>query len=161
MIFATVGTQLSFNRMIATIDSWAAVRAVDIFAQTGATSYHIRNLKHVDFLAPSDFDRYFTEASLVIAHAGIGSILTARLYAKPLIIMPRREELGEHRNNHQVATAKKLQAQNWGNIYIAWDEYELKSLLDKYETITCSEAQMISRYAPAAFIKKLMQIIDE
>jgi hypothetical protein len=35
--------------------------------------------------------------------------------------------MGEHRNEHQLATADKMREQGW--VYVATDEAELKSLL--------------------------------
>ena len=45
-----------------------------------------------------------------------------------MIIFPRRFELGEHRNDHQLATAKKFA--ELSNIYVAYTEAELILLLN-------------------------------
>ena len=44
----------------------------------------------------------------IVAHAGMGTILTALEIGKPLLVMPRRAALGEHRNDHQLATARRF-----------------------------------------------------
>jgi UDP-N-acetylglucosamine transferase subunit ALG13 len=53
---------------------------------------------------------------------------------KPLIIMPRRADLCEHRNDHQCATANRMR--NLPNVYVANDEPQLHELLcrDRLET---------------------------
>ncbi len=47
-------------------------------------------------------------ATAIVAHAGMGTILTALEMGKPLLVMPRRAALGEHRNDHQLATASRF-----------------------------------------------------
>ncbi len=72
--------------------------------------------------------RRVEEAELLVAHAGMGSIITALERGKPILVMPRRADLGEHRNDHQMATAERLLAQ--GRIAVAFDEMELLAKLD-------------------------------
>ena len=67
-------------------------------------------------------------AAFVVAHAGMGSILSALSLGKSLVILPRREDLGEHRNDHQRATAERV-AERPG-VFVAADEAELPGLLD-------------------------------
>lgn len=107
-IFVTVGTQLPFDRLVQTVDSWAADQAADVFAQIGDAGYLP---EHMDWLNFVDSDRAKTElrsADLVVSHAGMGSILTRCETGLPIIVMPRRAALGEHRNEHQLATSRRL-----------------------------------------------------
>ena len=53
----------------------------------------------------------------------MGSIITALELGKRIIVMPRRADLGEHRSDHQVATAKRFAEQ--GRIEVAFNEREL------------------------------------
>ena len=53
----------------------------------------------------------------------MGTILSALRYEKPLLVMPRRATLGEQRNEHQLATARRLQ--ETGKVTVAFDEAEL------------------------------------
>ena len=46
-------------------------------------------------------------AAAIVAHAGMGTILTALETGKRLLVMPRRAALGEHRNDHQLATVSR------------------------------------------------------
>jgi UDP-N-acetylglucosamine transferase subunit ALG13 len=80
-----------------------------------------------EFLEPPQFREYFSSAELVIAHAGMGTILSALRYEKPLLVMPRRASLGEQRNEHQLATARRLK--EMGKIVVAFDEDELRMRL--------------------------------
>ena len=56
-----------------------------------------------------EYDGKIREADLVISHAGAGSIINALRNRKPLIIVPRLIEFGEHTNSHQVDLAKAMQ----------------------------------------------------
>ena len=86
----------------------------------------------------------------------MGSILTALQYRKPIIIMPRRAALGEHRNDHQLATAKWLG--NKSGIFVAEDETALLNLLSNKETLISGEE--ISEYGNPDFLARLKAAID-
>lgn len=133
MIFLTVGTQLPFDRLVATVDAWAGKQGVtDVFGQIadpGATGFYPGNFRWQSFLPPADFDTCFQEARLVIAHAGMGSIISALTLAKPIVLLPRLAARGEHRNDHQLATARKFQRRP--NVWVAMDETGLPEILTR------------------------------
>lgn len=159
MIFVTVGTQLTFDRMVSAVDTWAATSGDDVFAQVGPTDIHFNHIRQSAFLEPKDFDRYFNAANLIIAHAGMGSILTAMSHGKRIIIMPRRADLGEHRNDHQLATARSFVAD--AGVSVAWDEDELIALLYQIDsTAMGQDLAQIPNTAPESFIQKLRELIN-
>lgn len=127
MILATVGTQLPFPRLLGALDDIAGRHGLRVFAQTADSHLQLLHIEHKDHLAPSEFRERSAGASLLVGHAGIGTILTARKLRKPLVIFPRRAALGEHRNDHQLSTAKAVEHAE--GIYIAWTEAELETLL--------------------------------
>ena len=130
MIFATVGTQGPFYRLIRTIDGWAGANGrTEIFAQTGPSDYRSEHIRTKRFIDATEFRERVEAASLVISHAGMGSIITALELGKRIIVMPRLASLGEHRNDHQVATAKRFAEQ--GAITVAFTEPELIDKLDQ------------------------------
>ena len=144
MIFLTVGSADPFDRMVRAVDEWAASRGrTDVYAQIGVGQYQPRHIQAVRFMSPAEFRERVHAAQLLLAHAGMGSIITALEAGRPMIIMPKLPRLGEHRNDHQVATAKRL-GQRQG-IIVAWDENDLVTKLD-------SEAQLSNptMIAPAA-----------
>jgi UDP-N-acetylglucosamine transferase subunit ALG13 len=129
MILLTVGTQGPFDRLLRAVDDWAGQRATDtIFAQIGPSSYEPKHMEFRKFVRPDEFREKVEAATLVVAHAGMGSIITALEYGKQIIVMPRLSSLGEHRNDHQLATAKRLSEQ--GLVEMALDENELRNKLD-------------------------------
>jgi UDP-N-acetylglucosamine transferase subunit ALG13 len=128
MIFVTVGEQLPFDRLILTIDEWASTSRKECFAQIGRANYTPKHISFKDFLTPEEFQEKFMAAEIVIAHAGMGTIISALEINKPILVMPRQSELGEHRNNHQFATAKRFSELNY--ISVAFDEIKLKTELE-------------------------------
>lgn len=152
MIFVTVGTDLPFDRLVKVIDDWAgATGRKDVFAQIGETEWRPRHLAFSKFLEPPDFVRNFSQATTIVAHAGMGTILSALRYEKPILVMPRRASLGEQRNEHQLATAKRLS--EMGKITVAFDEAELRRCLDDLGRLQPREK--IGPYASPALIQGL------
>lgn len=110
MIFVTVGTQLPFTRLIDAMDEIAGRLDEEIIAQTGPGEGNWSNLDCRKNLEPEEFGKLFSAARVIVAHAGIGTILSARSRRKPLILLPRRFSFGEHRNDHQMATAGQVKS---------------------------------------------------
>lgn len=124
MIFITIGTQEPFDRLIKALDTVAKEFSEEEFvAQVSNTEYQVQNMNAVNFIAPNEFNELFKKARLIISHAGMGTIITALQKRKPILVMPRKAALGEHRNEHQLATAKKMY--ELGYVYVAFDENEL------------------------------------
>ncbi|MBE2216497.1 MAG: glucuronosyltransferase [Opitutaceae bacterium] len=144
MVFVTVGTDGPFDRLVQAIDLWAGQSGrTDVFAQIGRTSLRPSHIAYSQMLEPPEFHRRFLEADVVIAHAGMGTILSALRYGKPILVMPRRASLGEQRNEHQLATARHLAA--LGKIQVAMDERELRARLDHL-----TEVAVLDRTGPYA-----------
>jgi UDP-N-acetylglucosamine transferase subunit ALG13 len=80
----------------------------DVFAQTGNCTYAPKNFQHKKFLGDSEYEKMVENADVIISHAGAGSIINALRNRKPLIIVPRLVEYGEHTNSHQVDLAKAM-----------------------------------------------------
>jgi UDP-N-acetylglucosamine transferase subunit ALG13 len=130
VIFVTVGTQLPFERMVATVDAWAARQspAPNILAQVGDGRTDYMSLRCVHSLDGESYQTAVSEARLIVAHAGTGSILTALDHGVPVIVMPRDHLRGEHRDDHQQQTARQLE--KMGLVAVAWDEAALPRLIE-------------------------------
>ena len=134
MIFVTVGTQLPFDRMIRAVDAWAASQpATRCVAQIGPGTYKPEHMQWQAFLKPSEADALMRDAELIVAHAGMGSVLTALRLRTPIVLLPRKASLGEHRNEHQLATARWLDGR--AGIRVAWEADELASILDARDAL--------------------------
>lgn len=156
MIFLTTGTQLPFDRLVSTVDAWAARSEIQGFAQIGTSSVIPAHLQHARFISQADFEARIKAASCIISHAGMGTIISALTYGKPAILMPRRFSLGEHRNDHQLATARKLANR------------EFLRFIDDADELDAAYHDLVSRkpkanplppYADAKFINGLRGLI--
>ncbi|MCK0140579.1 glycosyltransferase [Aliiroseovarius sp. F47248L] len=136
MIFVTVGTQLPFDRMVSIIDDLADEMSLEVFAQTADPAATYDHIKHAPFLTPDEYDDIIARTTVLVGHAGIGTILTAKQMEKPVIVMPRKASLGEHRNEHQLATARHLEGHE--GVYIAHDRTQLATLLQAPDLIPAS-----------------------
>lgn len=154
MIFVTIGTQAPFDRFIKIIDEVAPQINEEIVAQVYKCGFTPKNIKTVDFLAPDEFNNLFDKADLIISHAGMGTILSALQKHKPIIIFPRIAALGEHRNEHQLATAEKFK--ELGSVYVAMNEQELKELMLRKDLVPLHE---IGAEASSSLIQSLEEFI--
>lgn len=111
MIFVTAGSMLPFDRLFRIIDDAvdSGILRGDLLGQIGRGRYTPRNFPTVEMLDAEQFEAQLAGASLVIGHAGIGTITQALAHAKPLLVLPRRAQLGEAVNDHQVATARRFE----------------------------------------------------
>lgn len=150
MIFATTGTQLPFPRLIAALDGLAPMLDEPIRAQIGPDPAPYPNLDLARHLTPTSFEATFAAARVIVAHAGIGTILAAKRHGKPLILVPRRHELGEHRNDHQLATAAHLEGHP--GLQIAWQISDLEALLRRPDLPAATETEGPARAQLTGFI---------
>ena len=156
MILVTVGTDKSFDRMMKVIDRWVGETGrKDVFAQIGEGGWEPQHMPFVDFMEPAEFKQRFAEATLVIGHAGMGTILSALLHGKPILVVPKLARLGEHRNEHQTATAKRMM--ELGNVNVAFDEDELRAKLEQVDELRARAP--IGAFASGGLVKGIHDFI--
>lgn len=156
MILLSVGTQLPFDRLIRAVDRWAVARGrSDIVAQIGPTDYRPVAMESFAHIAYDKFRELQKQCTIMVCHAGMGSIITAMEFGKPIIIMPRDHRLGEHRNGHQFATLRQFGDRP--GIYPAETEAELLALLERADEL--SSYPTLNTYAPEAFVTRLTALI--
>jgi UDP-N-acetylglucosamine transferase subunit ALG13 len=133
-VFVTVGTQLPFDRLIRYVDIWRSENPnSNAFAQIGKSEYIPRSLDWATRISAKAFDERFAWADVVVAHAGVGTLLAAIDAGKPLIVVPRQAALNEHRNDHQLATAKRIAERELA--YVAHDHSALDALLSSAQAL--------------------------
>ena len=157
MIFATVGSQEPFDRLIRAIDEWAKSRGrSDVFAQIGNSTFRPRHIEFTKFLEPVKFNQVVREATIIVAHAGMGSIISALELGKPIVVMPRRGKLRETRNDHQVATAERFGSH--GQVIVAQDQHDFVEKLDY--ALTVPEKDPIALEATPRLISTIRGFLD-
>lgn len=162
MIFLTVGTQLPFDRLTRTVDAWCAARGrrAEVFGQIGVLGPDNHRPEHFEFvetLAPEAFDARFAAADAIVAHAGMGSIIGALTAGKPIALLPRRADLGEQRNDHQLATAARFRDRP--GVLVAETEAMLATVLDSLGGADGAGAPAIEPYAEDRLIAALRDFI--
>ena len=157
-IFVAVGTQLPFDRLVKTIDFWAGESGrAGIFAQVANGGYVPRHLESSPFVTPREFRRRTEEADVVIAHAGMGTIITALELGRPVLVMPRLARLREQRNDHQVASARAFLKH--GRIAVAWDEHELRARLEAIDDFVAA-GEAIAKEASPGLVSVIRDFLE-
>lgn len=151
MIFVTTGTQLPFPRLIRAMNDLAPTLDEPIVAQIGPDDGAYPALEIVGHLSPAAFEEHFSNARAVVAHAGIGTILSAKRLGKPLILVPRRHDQGEHRNDHQMATAREVEGRT--GLHIAWEIADLAPLLTGPPLAAAEDSPGAAHAALTGFLK--------
>ena len=130
MILVTVGTQIPFDRLISIVDDWVGQTSCpqEIVAQVGNSKFKSKNMTVFQSVEPEKFEQYIYDCDFIISHAGMGSILTALRVKKPIVIFPRIASLGEHRNDHQLATANSFS--DVEGVYVVHNKNELFNVLN-------------------------------
>jgi UDP-N-acetylglucosamine transferase subunit ALG13 len=131
LIFVTTGSMLPFDRLTRAVDEWAArCRRDDVLVQIGTGKYQPRHARWVRMMKPREFTRAVQECELVVAHLGMGSIITAMQARKPVLLLPRLHALGELTSDHQLHGAEWLRDR--AGVWIADDTEHLQRLLDDF-----------------------------
>ncbi|GHF25471.1 hypothetical protein GCM10017044_20350 [Kordiimonas sediminis] len=164
MIFLTVGSELPFSRLTTAVDGWAALHKDQrVFGQIGKCDNGDKlptTIEYSQLLAPEVYSKNLEDCSVMVAHAGMGSIISALTIGKPIVIMPRREMFHETRNDHQVGTAQKFASRP--SVFVANDETEISSAMDAALIFSKEKSQItepVSEFADEEFLKKLRSFI--
>lgn len=132
MILVTLGTQdKDFSRLLKVVEK--AVKNGNIkekvIVQAGFTKYSSDVLEIFDFVSSEKLEELMEEASLIITHGGVGSIMTALKYKKKIIAAARLKKYREHTNDHQVQIIKEFASD--GYLLELRDFNQLDKLLQK------------------------------
>jgi UDP-N-acetylglucosamine transferase subunit ALG13 len=157
MIFATVGSLFPFDRLIRLVDEIALeIPEQRFFAQIFDGAYEPKNMPYARLLTRPQFTEKMQSAKLIVAHAGMGSVITAMEMGKPVILVPRIFELGEHTTDHQMATARWLEGRP--GIYVCMESNDVRpaiaAVLARQEV-----GDAMPRAAPEPFIRKIREFI--
>lgn len=128
MIFVTVGLHnQGFDRLIRKMDEISGKKEHKIVMQIGSTQYRPVNSEFFLYASYDEILHYFSEADLIISHAGVGTILDALSLNKPLILAPRLKKYNEAYDDHQIEICSALNKKYGIDVVLNVD--------DIYETI--------------------------
>lgn len=108
-VFATLGT---FDAPFARMDELAALLARNgrrVLYQYGmASPKPAENLTAVQWLPFDEMTRRLRETPVVVAHSGVGILMSSLRQGRRPVVVPRRAAFGEHVDDHQLQIARKL-----------------------------------------------------
>lgn len=109
MIFATLGTHHDpFPRAIDAALTLAG--DAELVVQHGHTEPVAAgpNVRFYQWLVPDEVNAFFREATLVITHAGVATVVGALRAGHHPIVIARRKRFGEHVDDHQMQIVSAL-----------------------------------------------------
>ena len=160
MIFVTIGSMFPFDRLIRAMDAWTAkMGRDDVLAQIGNGSYEPAHMKWTRRLDQTVFSETVQSAVLIVAHAGMGSVITARQFGKLVVLLPRLKAFGEINTDHQIATANWLRTKS--GIYVADTDNDLDLKIRDALEADHSSFEKITQTAPPDFIARIRAAILE
>lgn len=126
MILVTTGSNGSpFDRLLRVIDDVETDE--DIVVQHGPSDIRPSGAACVAFMPFARLQALIADASTVVTHGGVGSVLTALAHGKRPIVVPRLPEYGEVVDRHQLDFARRLAQADL--IILAEDAKELPQIL--------------------------------
>ena len=155
MILVTLGTQdKEFTRLLKEIDRLISEKKITdhVIVQAGYTKYKSDNMEIFDYVSKEDMDRLVEEASFIITHAGVGSILSGLKNNKKVIAVPRLSKYKEHTNDHQLELVNEFSKLNYVIPVLEIEELEkaINSVNSfkpsKYESNNAHMVELVSNY---------------
>ena len=128
--FVTLGFERRpFDRLLRPIDEGVASHIIPsaTLVQRGHSPYVLRRCPSIPFLSYAEMCAALNTSDIVIAHAGVGTLLHCLRLNKIPILFPRSAKLGEHVDDHQVVFARIMQEQKKALVV-----YEAGQLLDTF-----------------------------
>jgi UDP-N-acetylglucosamine transferase subunit ALG13 len=158
LILVTIGSLFPFDRLVTLADAIAAsMPERSFFCQIGEGRYEPVNMPFARMMPARDFQQKIAEAELIVAHAGMGSVISAMEASKPIVILPRRMELGEHTTDHQMATARWLMGRP--GVQVVMEDADLAPTISAALSGSAGAAP-IPTAAPQDFINKIRDFIE-
>ena len=137
MILVLLGTfKIGFTRPLTAIENAVINKKVqeEIIVQSGHTHFSSEYLKIVPFFEPAELDKLYDNATLIVTHAGTGSILKGVKKNKKVIVIPRLYKFNEHVDDHQLDILEEFAKANY---ILPWSENEsFEDVLNKSKNFT-------------------------
>jgi UDP-N-acetylglucosamine transferase subunit ALG13 len=119
MIYLTVGNfRVGFDRLITAMDTLAPSLGDTVLAQIGNSSVLPQHMQYISFAPFAEHENHIKNAAVVVAHAGLGTIMQAQQFSVPIVVVPRRKKYGEHYTDHQQELCRVMQEERHPNIFV-------------------------------------------
>lgn len=154
MILVLLGTQNNdFHRLLQEVENNIENKVINekVIVQAGYTKFKSDKMEIVDLIPAEELSKLQDEASLIISHGGVGSIISSIEKGKKVIAVPRRHEYDEHVNNHQIQIVKEFSQKG----YIIG----IENVEDLKDAIIKSKTFVPTKYVPNNH--KMLKIIED
>ena len=109
MILVIVGTLgYPFDRLLKKMDEIAPELSEEVVMQLGVSEYEPKNTKSFHFESEETLNDLYDKCSLLVCHAGAGTILNGLVRGKPIVLVPRRAAEKEVTTDHQLLLVDKM-----------------------------------------------------
>ncbi len=160
MIFVTVGSQLPFPRLVRAVEAWAkGAGRDDVFFQVGDTDDAPIGFRSARGLGPAEFEAEIARASMVVGHAGTGTLMAALSAGKPVVMLARRAALSETRNDHQVTTVDRFGGRP--AVFATVDESEVGELIEAALRAEPHGGSAVGNHATGPLVDRLRSFLNE
>ena len=158
MIFIILGsTHFIFDRLPKEVDSLVGNKKISdsVFIQLGSCKYEPIHCKWKRFLSFDEMFKKIEKAKLVIAHAGAGTALLCLQLGKRPILVPRKKQIKEAVDDHQIIFAEKMEKLGYADV--VFDMSDLENLIHTNTTTKISENSI--RSSSTELKKYLMHLL--
>jgi len=130
LVVVSVGTDHHpFDRLMRWVDHYLERRPVVRFVvQYGTSRIPAGAFESHDLVPHQELRQLFARSTAVVCHGGPSTVMDARTAGRLPIVVPRRPDLGEHVDGHQLRFATHLVEEHMARV--AWSESAFMSLLD-------------------------------
>ena len=107
-LFVPLGTQkFPFGRLITVLNDLVdkGLYQADEIVMQAATYPIVPNFQHHTILPQAEFMHLIEKAEVVVTHSGVNTIIATMNRNRPLVVVPRLKEYGEHVDDHQLEIA--------------------------------------------------------
>lgn len=126
----TVGTDHHpFDRLVHWVDTWAAAHPEHTCLVQRGTSVLPETCSSDQYVSYGDLVDSMSTSTVVVSHGGPATIMEARASGRLPVVVPRRPDLGEHIDDHQIRFSRWMAGR--GQVMLAETEAELHLHLDR------------------------------
>jgi len=158
--FISVGNATQpFNRLLDKVAEIVHRLPPPVFVQRGSTVFELPACEVHAFVSMEDFSTRISSASLVILHAGAGSVIHAVRAGKIPVVVPRRAKYGEIADDHQVEFAVEMEKS--GRAIVAMEPSDLENAVSRALTLQATIRQREIRSPLVAMVRERLEAYAE
>lgn len=135
-VLVTVGFEKhAFDRLLRTVDDCVERKILpdDLLLQIGNSQHLPKHGAYQRFMYPREMKKAVAEADLIIAHGGVGTVLSCLIQGKVPVIFPRSARFREHVDDHQVHFTKIMEKHH--KVIAAYSPEELYNAVQHYAVL--------------------------